>query len=588
MSYTGKILTFLAVIIAILSFLWILIYQLIKENVSNLLTPSEGYVFDYIVVGGGTAGSVLATLLTKHSNSTVLLIEAGDKFGFISKIPLLATVLQKSVNDWSFFSVPQKYSSKGLHDKRQALPRGKGLGGSSQMNFMLHFDGYQKDFDRWQEIGLKKWSWNNIQPFIEAAKPKSDEYFKIRRYYSKLSEAFDRAKADFEHKPWNFRRAKYTIKRGYRFGVFQKYLQTVYGKWNLKIITNAVVSRVNIQNGVAESVIVGIKNDDDGKEEKFKFTASKEIIISAGAYQSPQILLSSGIGPKLFLQKIRIPVQLDLPRVGHNLFDHMNLPLFVSVAEKTSINANALLSLREIFTYFTAGTGHFGNFGVIGNVDSMEDKGTSMLFGVGAIDESALMSVSNFKREHFRALFPLYYNSTQEGLVLISTCLQPESRGFVTIRNNNVRRNPLINPNYLAEIEDVNCTIRAIRKSVKIVTSDAFSLLKPKIYWPKIRECSNFGPFERDLKWNQPSDNYLECILRYVGLTSHHPGGSCAMGLTKFDGVVDQELRVHGVKGLRIIDASVLPTPISGNPNSIIVAMAIRGAAFILKSNKDK
>ncbi|XP_055852271.1 neither inactivation nor afterpotential protein G [Episyrphus balteatus] len=587
MSYTGRIFIILSVIIAILSFVWILLYQLLKENVSNILEPSEGYVFDYIVVGGGTAGSVLATLLTKHSNSTVLLLEAGDKFGFISKIPLLATVLQKSVNDWSFLSVPQRYSSKGLHDQRQALPRGKGLGGSSQINFMLHFDGYDKDFDRWKQMGLREWSSKIMKPFIDAAKPKSDEYFKIRRHYSKLAEAFDRAETDFEHKPWNFRRAKYTVRRGYRWGVYQKYLQTVYGKWNLKIITNAVVRRVNIKNGLAESVTVGIK-DDDGKETKFDFKASKEIIISSGAYQSPQVLLSSGIGPKNFLQKIGIPVQNDLPKVGKNLFDHMNLPLFVSVAEKTSINADALLSIREVLTYFTTGTGHFGNFGVIGNVDSMEEKSGSMLFGVGAIDESALMSISNFKREHFRALFPLYYNSTQEGFVIISTCLQPKSRGSVVVRNDNVRRNPLIDPNYLAEIEDVNCTIRAIRNSIKIATSDAFAILKPKIHWPKIKECSNFGPFERDSKWNQPSDNYLECILRYVGLTSHHPGGSCRMGLTKYDSVVDQDLRVHGVRGLRVIDASVLPTPLSGNPNSIIIAIAIRGAALIIKSNKDK
>jgi len=164
-------------------------------------------------VGGGTGGSTLTSLLAKNSNGSVLLIEAGGQFGLLSRIPLLTTFQQKGINDWSFLSVPQKHSSRGLIERRQCLPRGKGLGGSANLNYMLHFDGHGPDFDSWRDHhNLSDWSWAQMRSFMAAAKPKNPDMLEIPRRYSKLTEALEEAQAQFAYKDWIFRRSLYNIR----------------------------------------------------------------------------------------------------------------------------------------------------------------------------------------------------------------------------------------------------------------------------------------------------------------------------------------------------------------------------------------
>ncbi|XP_017026674.1 neither inactivation nor afterpotential protein G [Drosophila kikkawai] len=581
-----KILVVGAIVIGFLSTLVLLVGTLLKDSIPNVLTPQERqYAFDYVIVGAGTGGSTLTSLLAKHSNGTVLLIEAGGQFGLLSRIPLLTTFQQKGINDWSFLSVPQHYSSRGLIDRRQCLPRGKGLGGSANLNYMLHFEGYGADFDSWRDLhNLSDWSWAHMRSFMAAAKPKPAEMFEVPRGYSKLSEALDEAQAEFAHKDWVFRRSRYNIKNGLRHSVLQQFLNPVLHSSNLRLLPEALVKRIQLSPDRlprATSILVGTK-DEDNKEQEFSVEVRKELILCAGAYQTPQLLLASGIGERSILDKLGIPLQHHLPSVGQNLHDHFNLPLFVSMgATGATINQRTLLNPMTLINFLSSGTGPLGNFGVLGNVAS--HGGSSpfgiTFFGAGAIDEASLMSISNFKGAAFRALFPRYYNASQEGFVVISSCLQPRSRGSVGLLNRHMRRNPLIDPNYLSREEDVACTIAAIRSAVKLVTSAAFASLHPRIHWPKLQECSNFGPFERDFSEQLPSDHYLECLLRHIGLGSHHPGGTCALG-----SVVDTQLRLQGVSNVRIVDASVLPRPVSGNPNSVVVAIALRAASWILKS----
>ncbi|KAH8359019.1 hypothetical protein KR093_003955, partial [Drosophila rubida] len=573
-----------AVIIGSISILFMLICHLLQENIPNVLPLKDGkeFSFDYVIVGAGTAGSTLASLLTKYSNGSVLLIEAGGSFGYLSRIPLLTTFQQKGINDWSFLSVPQQHSSRGLIERRQCLPRGKGLGGSANLNYMLHFDGHGPDFDSWRELhNLSDWSWEHMRPFMLAAK--SADLFEIPRSYSMLSQALDEAESEFASKPWKFRRSLYNIKNGLRHSVLQQYLQPVLNSVNLRLLPQALVKRIQLAAKptlAATSVLLGVKNEDN-KEMELKIKVRRELLLCAGAYQTPQLLLASGIGHSSELAKLQLPLQHHLPLVGHGLHDHFNLPLFVSIGIiGPTLNQRTLLNPLNLFNYLSSGTGAFGNFGVIGHVAGHQDPlpfGITF-FGAGAIDESALMSISNFKRDAFRALFPRYHNASQEGLVVISSCLQPKSRGTVTLMHKSMRRNPLIDPNYLSNEQDVACTKTAIRNAVRLVTSAAFAKLQPRIHWPKLQECANFGPFERDFVTNQPSDLYLECLMRHIGLGSHHPGGSCALG-----SVVDSKLRLHGVSNVRIVDASVLPRPLSGNPNTAIAAIAMRAASWILK-----
>ncbi|KAI8129862.1 Neither inactivation nor afterpotential protein G [Lucilia cuprina] len=596
----NKILILAALIIGLLSMLWFVIAALLEQRVPNALMAKEGYIFDYVVVGAGTAGSVVASLLSKHSNATVLLIEAGDRFGLLSKIPLFTTFQQKGLNDWSFLTTSQKHSSKGLEEQRQSLPRGKGLGGSGELNYMLHSDGYEGDFERWsQDYNLSDWNWLSVKPFLEAGNAKPHERLEIPDSYSKITLAIQKAQNEFMHKPWRFRKARYNIKNGLRYSVYQRFLHDAHKYKNLRIMTNTMAKKIEFEYNKSNDVQVralkiSTKDENTRKEYIFEVEVQKELIVCAGAFQSPQLLMVSGIGEKAELRKRHVAVPdfvPELPAVGQNLHDHINLPLYSSIqVVGPTLNQRSLLDPFAIFNYLTVGSGHLGNFGVLSHIYSLEgninDTFGLTFFGAGAIDELALMSISNFKRAHFRALFPRYFNTSQEGFVIISNCLQPKSRGNVKIQNANIRKNPLIDPNYLAEQQDVECTIKAIRAAVEIVTSFSFSELGPKIHWPRIKECANFGPFERDFLLNNPSDHYLECILRYVGLGSHHAAGTCTMGNNPENSVVDSNFKVHGIKNLRVIDASVFPTPISGYPNSIVVGLATRGAAMILRDYK--
>ncbi|KAH8311990.1 hypothetical protein KR044_008902, partial [Drosophila immigrans] len=574
-----------ACIIGSISILLMLVFHWLQDSIPNVLPLEDReFSFDYVIVGAGTAGSTLASLLTKHSNGSVLLIEAGGSFGYLSRIPLLTTFQQKGINDWSFLSVPQKHSSKGLIERRQCLPRGKGLGGSANLNYMLHFDGHGPDFDSWHYLhNLSDWRWDQMRPFMLAAKSKPSELFEIPRSYSMLSQVLDEVESEFASKPWKFRRSVYNIKNGQRHSVLQQFLQPVLKSVNLRLLPQALVKSIQLAAKAtlgATSVLVGVKNEDN-KELELNIKVRRELLLCAGAYQTPQLLLASGIGDSSELAKLKVPLQHHLPLVGHGLHDHFNVPLFVSIGIiGPTLNQRTLLSPLNLFNYLSSGSGAFANFGVVGHVAGHEDPlpfGITF-FGAGAIDESALMSISNFKREAFRALFPRYHNVSQEGFVAISSCLQPKSRGTVNLLYQTMRRNPLIDPNYLSDEQDVACTKAAIRNAVKLVTSAAFAKLQPRIHWPKLPECANFGPFERDFVRNLPSDLYLECVMRHIGLGSHHPGGSCALG-----SVVDSQLRLYGISNVRVVDASVLPRPLSGNPNTAIAAIAMRAASWILK-----
>lgn len=329
--------------------------------------------------------------------------------------------------------------------------------------------------------------------------------------------------------------------------------------------------------------------------------AKNEIILSAGAFHSPQILKLSGIGPEQELKRHRIELVHDSPNVGMNLYDHLNLPLYVTVNEAMSITRNKVLSFKEVQEYLLYGKGVFSNFGVIGYLNDVSNDHGIGIFGAGTIDEKLLRKIVNYKMEvirnnslginskmfqfvHsqvFRESFPHYQNGSQEGFVILSTCNQPSSRGYVKLRSKLVADLPIVNPNYLHNSEDVACMIRSLRLAVELMNTEYFQQVGAKIWWPKFNECRNFEPSKLDIQTNYPTDRYLECIIRMTAVTAHHPGGTCAIG-THVDDVLDTRMHVRGVENLRVIDASVLPTPISGTPHTILVALAKYSADLIL------
>lgn len=186
----------------------------------------------------------------------------------------------------------------------------------------------------------------------------------------------------------------------------------------------------------------------------------------------------------------------------------------------------------------------------------------------------------------FRAIFPYYANSSQEGLVLLNACNQPISRGQLSLVSVQAADRIRVNPNYLKDSNDVSCVIRAIRLAVEIMSSKPFRRMGAKIVWPRFKNCRSFGPFEEDFITNQPSDHYLECLIRTSGTTAHHPGGTCAIGKQSYS-PLDNEFRVRGITSVRVADASVLPTPVSGTPHTVLIKVAEHASNIILRSRNE-
>ncbi|KFB44288.1 AGAP001546-PA-like protein [Anopheles sinensis] len=644
---------------AILLLLWI---WLGTETIPNQIRDPqlvEGQAYDYIIVGAGTAGCVLANRLSADPNVTVLLVEAGDNFGAASIIPLISTAMQGTKYDWAFRTTPQKYSSHGLGNnvikpflvlkldfespffffqQQQLLPRGKGLGGSGQINYMLHFTGIPEDFERWERSGAFDWNWHAMKPYIDRLEQPDytenrenvmecqqdltgEDLYQTNTYASILAENDEHASIGlcsrkmrpnapheartnglfvtevdpqesllakvFTEAPtelgreYLFKPARYTIHNGIRWSSYHAYLRPAFGRPNLTILTSTSVAKVLFDERKRTK---GIATQGVGSDRKPLMTvkAHREVILSAGALHTPQILKLSGIGPKLELQRHGIELVHDSPNVGQNYFDHLNLPLFVSIDVKASVTLDKVLSFESIVQYLNHGKGVLSTTAIAGIGGPRGERHGIILFGMGSVDEQALRHVSNMEQDTFRAFFPFYRNTSQEGFLFLSTCHQPRSRGAIFLRDRHIGSEPFFNPNYLKDRSDIECMMAAIRLAARTVRTEAFRKIGAQLHWPRIKRCSNFGPPDDGAQ--QPSERYLECILRTSALTGHHPGGTAAIGDDP-DAVVDNQLRVNGVHGLRVVDASVFPTPVSGTPNSVVIAVAEKGSDLILQGD---
>ncbi|XP_033351248.1 neither inactivation nor afterpotential protein G isoform X1 [Bombus vosnesenskii] len=518
--------------------------------------------YDYIIVGAGTAGCVLASRLSEISNVSVLLVEAGGHFGWISSVPILAPIMQKTDVDWSYSTEPQRFSSKGFWNHIQKIPRGKGLGGSGQINHLVHSFGKPEDYKAWP----RGWSHADLLPYFKKVSDIMNVMSSPEEEY--LAQAFLMAEESLKLNNVTLQKGMYTTKRGSRWSTFNAHLQNAWNRKNLHILINTLVSKVLFKENLnADGIKVIYKDGSVGN-----IAARKEVILCAGVINSPQLLLLSGIGSAEELDKFQIPVVSNVPEVGKNLFDHLLLPLYVNLQARVSITLYKLQTLPEVLNYFVFGRGWYATNGIMA-MGRANDSGV-MLFGMGSTDEKILRSLSNYKIEPYRSMYPSYDNNSREGFLFLSYCLQPKSRGSISLRSNNIRHHPKIDPAYLQHYDDVLCTYGAINFALQTLETPKFREYGANVHHPDLEECRHLPQDYRDIE-------YTECVLRVGALTSYHVCGSCRMG-TDDRAVVDEKLQVRGVKRLRIVDASILPSPISGNPNSVVIAIAERASDLIL------
>jgi choline dehydrogenase len=530
-------------------------------------------IYDYIIIGAGSAGCVLANRLSGDPSQKVLLLEAGDKDKKLEiHIPGAYTKLNNTKVDWSFWTEPQQ----NVDGRKIYIPRGKTLGGSSSTNAMAYVRGNKEDFNEWSELGNKGWSYDEVLPYFK--KSEHNENFgepfhgktgPLNVTHSQqptpLGEAFIRAcesNGIVRNDDYNGAEQlgasmlQFTIKNNQRHSTATAFLKPVMQRANLTVKTNAYVKRIIITEGRATAVEV---MHHSGMSETY--SCAKEIILSAGAIQSPQVLMLSGIGDRDILDNFGIPVIKHIPGVGRNLQDHV----WSGVSGYTNIPmGNSLISpwpmFKALIQHVFTKKGPLGNSPLEANAFLKSDPSLTrpdVQFHMAPIAIAPGYTTDIYKLDTF---------AKKDGYGILVFLLRPESRGYITLRSRNPLDTPVIQPQFFSENRDLDVLLWALKKSMAIASDPAMKEFAPgAIHFPE-------GPY---------SDESLKAHIRKSLETLYHPVGTCKMGHDDM-AVVDDQLRVNGVKGLRVADASIMPTIVSGNTNAACIMIGEKAADLIL------
>jgi choline dehydrogenase len=516
---------------------------------------------DYVIVGAGAAGCVLAGRLTENPSTSVTLLEAGggDRKLFVS-LPAGFSKLFKTAADWAYFTEPEP----GLDDRRLYWPRGKMIGGSSSMNAMIYVRGTPSDYDRWSELGCEGWGWSDVLPFFRRSERNQrgsselhggDGPFHVSdlRVVNEISDAFVDACVQRGHlrnddfngpRQEGFGRYQVNQQGGRRFSAADAFLRPARRRKNLRVETEALATRLLFEG----TRCIGVEYVKGERTERA--LAAREVIVCAGAINSPQLLLLSGIGPADELRAMDIAVLADLPGVGRNLQDHAIAVLTYECTKPITLDvAETVPNLARFL---------FGGAGPL----------TSNVAEVGGFFRTERDLVEPDIQVLFAPAWFVDHGLTKPqgcGFSLGATLLRPESRGAITLRSTDPRTAPKIVASYLAAERDRRALIDGVKELRAIVGTRALDAYRGK---------------ERTPGESVRSDDEVARYLRQGIETLYHPVGTCKMG-TDALAVVDPSLRVRGVRGLRVVDASVMPTIPGGNTQAPTLMIAERAVPLL-------
>ncbi|HUN24734.1 MAG TPA: GMC family oxidoreductase N-terminal domain-containing protein [Steroidobacteraceae bacterium] len=526
-------------------------------------------IFDFLIVGAGTAGCVLAARLSERPDARVCLIEAGgpDRHPFIHIPAAVAAAIGTRAINWGFLTVPQRE----LHDRRIPIPRGRVLGGSGSINGMVYFRGQPQDFDEWAAAGLSGWSYREVLPYFirsesnpeYAASPYhgSDGPIRVahiprlnplnRAFWDAMDSLGFKRCADFNGpEPEGYGPRQGTIRAGRRDSTATAYLHPAMRRANLKVLTGALVRRVTIENGRA----TGVELETGG--EVIRLGARREVIVSAGTIQSPQVLMLSGIGARAELGRFGIEVKRDLPAVGANLHDHLAAAVLMEMRDGASYGISLRALPRgawNVLEYLIARRGPFAS-----NVF----ESNAFVRSRPQLPRPDIQVVFQPARRNPHT-FPLPIG---HGFAISIVGLYPRSRGRISLASPDPHVPPNIDPNLLSDAQDLVPLVRGLELARRIAATAPFARYRASEVAPGL---------------GTQGDAALGDYVRHAASTVHHPVGTCRMGADA-ESVVDGELCVRGIESLRVADASVFPSVVGGNTNATVVMVAEKAADLIL------
>ncbi|KAF5272039.1 hypothetical protein FQR65_LT05020 [Abscondita terminalis] len=561
--------------------------------------------FDYIIVGAGTAGSVLASRLSEYPNIKVLLLEAGDSPPRAADVPFCAPLLQLSKYNWDYVLEKQNNFGLGMINQTIHWPRGKVVGGSSAINSMLHTRGNKHDYDRWAAMGNPGWSYKDVLPYFiksenSSLKFQDDGYHNTYGYLNvqypyrtKAALTFVKAamESGYPYVDYNgksqmgvsFMQA--TLRNGRRCSTEKAFLRPAKRRKNLVIRKNSFVTQVLVDDATKSAY--GVKYVSNNQT--FLVNAREEVILSAGVLRSPQILMLSGIGPRNHLEKIKVPLVNDLP-VGEKIYDHPSfLGLFFAVDKKLLPFPKDFTTNESMFNFTTRGAGPLTTTDNIDGVLYMKTTAAKYQENYPDIELMFFSASINldptFIYQHIVKISDEVYDVVWKNIKekytfsIFPMLLHPKSHGSLQLRSTNPFDPVKIYGNYFTDPQnqDMKTMIAGIRETQRIVKAPAFR-------YYGTRQIKNVVPGCDDLKYN--SDTYWECAIRHITNSMHHQTSTCKMGpVSDPEAVVDHKLRVHGIKNLRVVDTSVIPIPLSAHTNVPSVMLGEKASDLILEDH---